>query len=105
MAWDRGRYYTRSRKVNGRVVREYVGCGEIGERAAKADARERKRRASEREAWLAEKQQIEAVEQAVGRVCEAADVIAKAAMLVAGFYFHKGEWRRRHVTRHSRRSP
>ena len=27
MGWDRGRYYTRSKKVNGRVVREYVGSG------------------------------------------------------------------------------
>jgi hypothetical protein len=25
MGWDRGRYYTRSKKVNGRVVREYIG--------------------------------------------------------------------------------
>jgi hypothetical protein len=29
MGWDRGRYYTRSRKVNGRVVREYVGTGPV----------------------------------------------------------------------------
>jgi hypothetical protein len=38
MAWDRGRYYTRSRKVNGRVDREYLGTGEAAERAARQDA-------------------------------------------------------------------
>ena len=40
MAWEyRGivPFYYRSRRVNGRVVREYVGGGEKGQRAAEAD--------------------------------------------------------------------
>ena len=35
-----GLYYTRSRKVNGRVVREYVGSGASGELVTLMDAQE-----------------------------------------------------------------
>ena|SRR5579884_1020577 len=27
MSWDRGRYYSRSKRVDGRIVRQYIGCG------------------------------------------------------------------------------
>ena len=34
MGWDKGRYYTRSKKVKGRVVREYVVSGRAAAGAA-----------------------------------------------------------------------
>jgi hypothetical protein len=52
MGWDRGRYYTRSRKVNGRVVREYLGTGEAAKQAARLDAITRQEREARRAAWL-----------------------------------------------------
>jgi hypothetical protein len=42
--WERrqrgGHYYTRSHKVYGRVVREYVGTGPLAKLAAETDAEE-----------------------------------------------------------------
>ena len=99
MGWEKGRYYTRSRKVNGRVVREYVGGGEVGALAAEFDAIERKRRESARESWRLEKEEMEAFDKSIAKVCQMADTIAKAVMVVAGFHCHRGQWRRRRVKR------
>lgn len=97
MGWEKGRYYTRSRKVNGRVVREYIGGGEVGNLAAEWDAMERQRREWERECWRREKSEMEALDASVAKICEMADIIAKATMVAAGFHRHRGEWRRRRV--------
>ena len=95
MGWERGRYYTRSRKVDGRVIREYVGGGAAGALAAQQDAIDRERREREHESWRIEKEEIEAFDDAIDQVCQQADLIARAAMIAAGYHHHRGEWRRR----------
>ena len=97
MAWEKGRYYTRSRKVNGRVIREYFGGGAVGELAAQLDVIEREQREYEREAWRVEREGIEEFDETIAKVCQMADMIARAAMVAAGFHRHHGEWRRRRV--------
>lgn len=96
MGWEKnGRYYTRSRKVDGRVVREYIGGGDRGAIAARMDALQQKTRDWERDRWRLEKEDMKIVDSSVDRLCEIADIIAKAAMVAAGYHCYRGEWRRR----------
>jgi hypothetical protein len=89
MAWDKGRYYTRSRKVNGRVDREYVGTGWLAELAAQVDALEGQRRQEEQA-------RLEALDAPLSDLNDRADLLARAALLAAGYHQHnRGEWRRR----------
>ena|SRR5215208_2696414 len=98
--WERrergGLYYTRSRKVNSQVVREYVGGGLLGQLAARMDAQERRRREEEAAAWKEEEEQMEALMAPLEELCEGADVLARAALLAAGYHRHnRGQWRKR----------
>ena len=104
MGWDRGRYYTRSRKVNGRVVREYVGTGEVAALAAELDALERQERELEREARRSERAELEGLDAPLDDFDELADLLACAALAAAGYRQHKrGEWRKQRVRREEAR--
>jgi hypothetical protein len=113
MGWERGRYYTRSKRVAGRVVREYVGAGQVAALVAQMDALERQKRESERDALRAERVEVEALDAPLEELDALADLLARAALVAAGFHQHKrGEWRRRReqaastgVTHAGERSP
>ena len=78
--WERrergGLYYTRSRKEGGRVVREYVGSGVLGELAAQIDAEARRRREEEEASLREERERLDALTAPVEELCEAAEIIA-----------------------------
>jgi hypothetical protein len=100
MAWETrkrgGSYYTRSRRVNGRVVREYVGGGALGEIAAMLDEEERTECADRREALKAEHSQARIVADLIADL-DALTRQAVAGVLHAdGFHRHHGQWRREH---------
>jgi hypothetical protein len=99
MGWEErergGRYYTRSRKVDGRVIREYVGSGPVAEIAAHADALERERREEEARAWREEREDLDALDARTRELDELAELLVRAALLAAGYRQHeRGEWRR-----------
>ncbi len=96
MGWDKGRYYTRSKKVNGRVQREYVGTGRVAELAAELDALERDERQLKAQDVRDEKGELAALDADLQALTETTDRLARAALLAAGYHQHKrGEWRRR----------
>ncbi len=97
MGWDKnGRYYTRSCRENGRVVREYVGGGTLGELAARLDALERQKREADRDAARADLEEVAALDGPLGELNELANLLAEAALVAAGFRRHnRGEWRKR----------
>jgi hypothetical protein len=97
MGWDKGgRYYTRSRRENGRVVREYVGGGLAGQLAARLDAEERALRQVEKTLARAGRDDVAALDAPLAELNDLADLLAEAALLAAGFRRHnRGDWRRR----------
>ena len=101
MAWERRtrgtRYYTRSKKIGGRVVREYVGCGPVGALAATLDAEERAEVQQKARAWIESCSRLEAAAAVTDQFSGAAEMLARGALLLAGFrQHHRGEWRRVH---------
>ena len=102
MGWEKrkggsGRYYTRSRRVNGRVVREYIGCGPVAEAIAALDVEERWLREAQHRRHREQIAAAEATDKVIkdfGRLC---DLLVEVELLKAGYHKHKGEWRKRHV--------
>jgi hypothetical protein len=102
MGWEprgNGLYYFRYRKVNGRVVREYVGAGAVAELAAAADALRRADRRAATEARRAEEASWREALAPLLELGHVADLLARAALLGAGYRQHaRSSWRmRRHV--------
>jgi hypothetical protein len=100
MGWEKRErgslYYTRTRKVGGRVVREYVGGGMLGHIAALQDAEKRRHREEETALWKEERDRLEALVVPVEQLCEVAEILYRATLLAAGFRRHqRGEWRRK----------
>jgi hypothetical protein len=110
MTWETrergGRYYTRSKKVNGRVVREYIGTGRVAELVAQMDALERRKRRLDALDLRDEKAELADLDARLDELDDLAELLARAALLAAGFHQHKrGEWRKRRVRRDETRRP
>lgn len=100
MGWEtrkgKGRYYTRSVRVGGRVVREYVGSGPAADIAAALDEANREERRAECETRRLEQAKLEAAAAALSALGSAADAEMKRRLGEAGYHYRKGEWRKKH---------
>ena len=89
-------YYTRSRKVNGELVREYIGSGLLGQFAAMEDERQREEKRQRAAIEKEERERLEEVLAPVQELDEVTEVLAHSVLLAGGYHRHKrGEWRKR----------
>jgi hypothetical protein len=99
MGWEKrgrgGLYYTRSRKVDGRVVREYVGTGPLAEIVALDDELKRLQKEEMAAYWREERERLRRSAEFLSELEEAAEVLTRAELLASGYHEHKGQWRRR----------
>ena len=84
MAWNLGRYYTRSKKVNGHIYREYIGRGETGRLEAQHDQAQHEKRMQRREATKRLMSDLKAIDDTVIELYHRTEIAARAAMCVAG---------------------
>ena len=100
MGWEdrgkSGRYYVRKRWRKGTCHSEYLGSGPLAEAIAALDAAERAERRAEQERRQQQRHEYEAAERQIGELCEDVDTLVTATLLDAGYYQHKGTWRRKH---------
>jgi hypothetical protein len=99
MSWEsrkgRGRYYTRSRRVGGRIVREYLGCGETAELLARIDERAQEVRTMEAQIEAQQRAETTSLDSELNRLCQLVDSLSRAVLLSGGFHEHRGDWRKR----------
>lgn len=100
MAWETrkgssGSYYTRSKRVDGRVVREYIGTGEVALEVAELDAIEREQRQREKATFKVEKEAQSEIDLRIEEESKHISTLTDAILLVNGYHKHKGQWRKK----------
>jgi len=90
------RYYYRARKVDGRVVKEYVGHGPLSEAMVAQDELARVERRAAAEARGRRQSQLNDLDRAVDAAGASIETLFRASLTAAGYHrHHRGEWRRR----------
>jgi hypothetical protein len=98
MGWEwrgpYGPYYTRTRRVGQRFVREYVGGGGRGAQAARADEAARSTRRIALETRMASINAVGGVAQDLHGLQVDVQTVVGDVLAAGGIREHKGEWRR-----------
>ncbi len=103
MHQDRRGYWYRSKRIGGRVVREYVGRGAISGLEAQRDACNREKAIAAREEADQRRCELDALDDKVKTACEAAAAVMDATLEAAGYHRHaRGQWRKRRKRRKQR---
>ena len=104
MAWEsrggaQGRYYTRSKRVGDRVVREYVGTGNVAELIALQDEQRRElrkmKKLAEESAFREKVASLEQITNDVKNLHKALHTELESHLNEKGYHYHRGSWRKR----------
>lgn len=103
MSWDTkgksGPYYYRSVREGGRVRKIYVGRGPRADEAAREVEQRRQAHQAGLEARHREQARTAVAEARLNELQTQLNLLIQAVLLVAGFYKHHGQWRRRQQVR------
>jgi hypothetical protein len=99
VSWEtrngKGRYFTRNRRVGGRLVHEYLGAGAYGEYIAALDAHARAERTERVAAERAAIAELTDLDRRVAVYTTSVKAAAHEALVAAGYKRHeRGEWRK-----------
>jgi hypothetical protein len=102
MAWEsrggRGHYYTRSKRVGGRIVRQYFGSGVAGELAATEDALRKVERQIDLQRCRQDQERHDALAGSIEVLSALSDLLVRAVLIGLNYHKHGGQWRhRQHV--------
>lgn len=105
MAWEtrkgaKGKYYTRSRRIDGQIQREYLGCGETARLSAESDRVAREAQTFLYKQRLQQQEQRATIYAAILAPLDGLDILCQVAIQreleAAGYHQHdRGEWRKR----------
>jgi hypothetical protein len=102
VGWEvrRGKsYYYRSRRVNGRVVKVYFGCGPEAEAAAREDAEAAMKRLRDAEEAAALSRQFAELFADLDTIDRCLNLLIAAEMIPAGYHKVRGQWRKMYKKR------
>ena len=110
MAWEtRGngrRYYYQASRVDGRVVKRYLGKGDVAALLGQMNDLAAQRRQFKAESDRAERAALDALQQDVADACELVEQLTRVVLVLAGYHQHdRGQWRKRRATKDANARP
>ena len=110
MGWETRRngrrYYYAARRDGARVVKQYLGAGQLADAIAELNAQDARRHQLAAEAERAERAVQDGLHRQVTEACDLVDTLTRAVLLASGYHRHdRGEWRLRRASKNERHPP
>jgi hypothetical protein len=88
-----GAYYTRSKRVAGRIIRTYVGSGLVAFEAAETDRASRLAKAMDRDCHQKSEKEARILDEMLAKYARDVDRMLEIELAVIGIHRRRSEWR------------